>query len=270
MFKSSADWQIVQDGRDEEIKAFLLQDRVWNCFALADLEPPLRAYSQFVLAYQCDVVQASCLILRHPIIGDVISPFGSIDGVMALLQGIDDLPAHPLVQVQEMHIPALQQRYRTDPIWRGIWRMSVTEASLKMPVQQTPQPVRRLNATDLSGLQQLYDAQTEVVFSAELFPDSLFFGASDGARMLAAGGTHALAPAYQVAVLGHILTAPEARRQGYASMITAALADTLLRQHFPTIVLNVFIDNYPAIRVYEQLGFEVAHRMVTGKAILLI
>jgi predicted GNAT family acetyltransferase len=147
--------------------------------------------------------------------------------------------------------------------------MSVTEASLKMPVRQTPQPVRQLNAADLSGLQRLYDAQTEVVFSAELFPDSLFFGASDGTRMLAAGGTHALAPAYQIAVLGHILTSPEVRRQGYASAITAALADTLLRQQFSTIVLNVFADNYPAIRVYEQLGFEIAHKMVTGKAVLL-
>lgn len=269
MPKSSADWRIVQDGRDEEIKAFLLQDRVWNCFALADLEPPLRAYSQFALAYQRDVVLASCLILRHPIIGDVISPFGSIEGVIALLQGIANLPAHPLVQVQEMHIPALQQRYQADPIWRGIWRMSVTEASLKMLAQQTPQPVRQLNAADLPALQQLYDAQDEVVFSAELFPDSLFFGASDGTRILAAGGTHAFAPAYQVAVLGHILTAPEARRQRYASAITAALANMLLHQHFSTIVLNVFSDNHPAIRVYEQLGFEIAHRMVTGKAILL-
>ncbi|HEY3993096.1 MAG TPA: GNAT family N-acetyltransferase [Ktedonobacteraceae bacterium] len=87
--------------------------------------------------------------------------------------------------------------------------------------------------------------------------------------MIAAGGTHALTPAYQLAVPGPILTAPEARRQGYASAITAALADTLVQRQFSTIVLNVFVDNQSAIRVYERLGFQVVHKMVTGRAALL-
>lgn len=269
MAQSFADWRIVQDASDDEVKAFLLQDRVWNCFALADLEPPLRAYSQFALVYQRDIPQASCLIFRHPIIGEVLSPFGSEEGVAALLQRIEKLPAYPLIQAQEAHITALQQRYRAEPIWRGMWRMAVTAHTLRVPAQRTPQPIRQLAQTDLPALQQLYDQQSEVVFSADLFPQSLFFGASDGARMIAAGGTHALTPAYQVAVLGHILTSPEARRQGYASAITAALADTLLQRQFSTIVLNVFSDNQPAMRVYERLGSQAVHKMVTGRATLL-
>lgn len=264
-----ADWRIVQDASDGEVEAFLLQDRVWNCFALADLKPPLRAYSQFALAYRRDVPQASCLILRHPIIGEVLSPFGNGEGVAALLQQIEELPAYPLIQAQEAHITALQQRYRAEPIWRGMWRMAVTAHALCVPAERTPQPIRQLTQADLPALQQMYDQQSEVVFSAELFPQSLFFGASDGARMSAAGGTHALTPAYQVAVLGHILTAPEARRQGYASAITATLASTLLHRQFSTIVLNVFADNQAAIRVYERLGFQAVHKMVTGRATLL-
>ncbi|HEY3993097.1 MAG TPA: hypothetical protein VGM01_09490 [Ktedonobacteraceae bacterium] len=180
MAQPSADGRIVQDENDGEVEAFLLQDRVWNCFALADLEPPLRVYSQFALAYRRDMPQASCLIFRHPIIGEVLSLFGSGEGVAALLQQIEGLPAYPLIQEQEARIPALQQCYRAEPNWRRMWRMAVAARSLRAPAQRTPRPIRQLTAADLSALQQLYDQQSEVVFSAELFPQSLFFGASDG------------------------------------------------------------------------------------------
>src|SRR5689334_15666291 len=78
----------------------------------------------------------------------------------------------------------------------------------------------------------------------------------EGERILAAGGTHALVPTYRLAVLGNILTAPQARGQGYATAITATLVTTLFEQHFSTVVLNVFEDNSSAIRIYQRLGFQ--------------
>ncbi|MGH2479757.1 MAG: GNAT family N-acetyltransferase, partial [Ktedonobacteraceae bacterium] len=102
-----------------------------------------------------------------------------------------------------------------------------------------------------------------------LFTQGVYFGAYEGERVIAAGGTHALTPAHRVAVLGHILTAPEARRQGYAAAITAALVATLLHQGFSTIVLNVMEDNHAACSVYQRLGFQTRYRLVTGKATIL-
>ena len=105
-------------------------------------------------------------------------------------------------------------------------------------------------------------------FSADLFAQGMYFGAYEGERIIAAGGTHALTPAHQLAVLGNILTVPEVRRQRYATAITTALVSTLFAQHFSLVVLNVFEENSNAIRVYQHLGFQTHHQFLTGKAIL--
>lgn len=269
MAQSPAGWRIVQDAPDDEVYAILAQDPVWNCFALADLEPPMRAYSQFAVAYQDESKEiALCLILRHPIIGDVLSPFGNPEGVAAILQHVA-LPEHPLIQAQEAHVSALRQYYRPETTWRSILRMAVTPDLLQISASRTVQPVRQLTGADLPALQWFYAQQAEIPFSAELFPQGLFFGVYEGERIIAAGGTHTLTLEHQIAVLGHILTAPQARRQGYAMAITAALTSTLFQRDITTVVLNVFMDNSPAIRVYERLGFQTHHRLVTGKAVSL-
>ena len=76
-------------------------------------------------------------------------------------------------------------------------------------------------------------------------------------------------PEYRIAVLGNILTAPEARGQGYATAITAALVKLLFKQQISLVVLNVFEDNNTAIRLYQRLGFQTYHRLITGKSIIL-
>jgi RimJ/RimL family protein N-acetyltransferase len=117
------------------------------------------------------------------------------------------------------------------------------------------------------ALKNLYARHPESAFSADLFTQGIYFGAYQGERLIAAGGTHALVPAHRIAVLGNILTAPEARGQGYATAITAALVAALFDHHFSLIVLNVFEDNAAAIRIYQRLGFQTHHRLLTGKAI---
>ncbi len=49
-------------------------------------------------------------------------------------------------------------------------------------------------------------------------------------------------------------THPDARRRGYASIVTAAVARNVLAQG-DTPFLHVAVTNTPAIPVYEQLGF---------------
>lgn len=267
MTQSPAGWRIIQDASDDETYAILARDPVWNCFALADLEPPMRAYSQFAVAYQEENKEcAICLVLRHPIIGDVLSPFGSAEGVAAILQHTA-LPERPLIQVQEAHVSALQQYYQPETTWRSMLRMAATGDSLRTPSFKPARQVRELTGADLPALEQFYARQSEIPFSAELFPQGLYFGAYEEEQIIAAGGTHTLTLGHRIAVLGHILTAPEARRQGYATAIAAALAITLFQRDISTVVLNVFADNSAAIRVYERLGFQTRHRLVTGRAV---
>lgn len=269
MTPSFSRWHITPDASNDQAYIILSQDPIWNSFALADLEPPLREYSQFVIASQDGSNEhAICLILRHPIIGQVISPFGAEEGVAAILAHID-LPERPLIQAQELHLPLLQRYYQPETTWKRLLRMAITSTSWQ-PLHAVPhRPVKQLALSDVPALKNLYMQHPESGFSADLFTQGMYFGAYEGERIIAAGGTHALVPAHRIAVLGNILTAPEARRQGYATAITAALAATLFKQHFSHVVLNVFEDNSTAIRIYQRLGFQTHHQLLTGKATLL-
>jgi GNAT superfamily N-acetyltransferase len=262
-------WRINQDATNEEAYAILSQDPVWNCFALADLEPPLRDYSQFAMASRDESNdRAICLILRHPIIGQVLSPFGSREAVAAILQQLT-LPERPLIQAQEIHIPLLQHYYQPETTWKRMLRMAITSTSWQSLKSLPHHPVKQLTVSDVPALKNLYTQNPESGFSADLFTQGLYFGIYQGEGIIAAGGTHALVPAHRLAVLGNILTAQEARGQGYATAITAALVTKLFEQQFSLVVLNVFEDNDTAIRIYQRLGFQTRHHLLTGKAILL-
>jgi ribosomal protein S18 acetylase RimI-like enzyme len=266
-----SDWQVTPDASDDQAYVILAQDPVWNSFALADLEPPLRTYTQFAVAAQHDGLQrAICLLLRHPIIGDVLSPFGADDGVAAILQHVA-LPERPLIQAQQRHIPLLQHHYQpaTASAWRDMLRMAITATWRSAPADASAPSVVQLAPSDVPALNDLYSRHPESAFSADLFSEGLYFGVRDGDRIAAAGGTHALAAASGIAVLGNVYTAPEARGQGYATAITAALVAALLEQGYPRVVLNVFADNSPAIRIYERLGFHTHHHLLTGPAVLV-
>ena len=261
-------WCITQDATNDEAYAILSQDSVWNCFALADLEPPLRNYSQFAMAFHEESNEhAICLILRHPIIGQVLSPFGRDEGVAAILKQLA-LPERPLIQAQEIHTSLLQPYYRPETTWKRMLRMAITSPSWRSLKPTPHRSVKQLTVSDLPALKHLYTQHSESVFSSELFTQGMYFGVYEGERIIAAGGTHALVPRYRIAVLGNILTVPEVRGREYATAITAALVATLFEQYFSTVILNVFEDNSNAIRIYLRLGFQMCHRLLTGKAIL--
>lgn len=266
MADAHSPWHITLDAHNDQAYPILAQDPVWNSFALADLEPPMREYSQFAIASHEDGDKhASCLIVRHPSIGQVLSPFGDADGVATILSHLD-LPQHPLIQAQEIHIPALQRHYQPQTPWKCMLRMAITPGQ-SQPLNYTPHPaVKQLTIADLPALKTLYAQNPENAFSPDLFTQALYFGAYDGDRIIAAGGTHALTPAHGIAVLGNIFTLPEARGQGYATTITASLVAALFKQHISHVVLNVFSDNTPAIRVYQHVGFQTHHRLMAGKA----
>ncbi len=268
MAQSTADWHINHNVTNDEAYAMLSRDPVWNCFALADLEPPWREYSQFATAYQEESNEyAICLILRHPIVGQVLSPFGMKEGVAAILKYIA-LPERPLIQAQEMHISSLQHYYRPQASWKSMLRMTIPSTSLQLLADVPRHLVEQLTVSDIPALRNIYAQHDESMFSADLFTQGIYVGVREGERIIAAGGTHVLAPTYQVAVLGNIFTAPYARRQGHATAITATLVLMLFEQGYSTVVLNVFEDNSDAIHIYQRIGFQTHQKLLSGKAII--
>jgi ribosomal protein S18 acetylase RimI-like enzyme len=249
---------VAVDVGDADAYAVLKQDQVWNCFAIADLAPPFRAYSQFAVAYETGTGQcAACLVLRHPQFA-VVTPYGAEQGVAAILAQLDarlDLPARAHLHAQPAHRPLLEQHYQVDAGWRQMQRMAVRAEAFLLPDPPSGALVERLTPADLAALLALYQLYPENVFRADLVEHGIFFGIRDGGGLIAAGGTHVVAPAHGIAVLGNIFTHPAARGRGYARAVTAALVADLVASGCRDIVLTVAVDNSTAIHVYSRLGF---------------
>jgi ribosomal protein S18 acetylase RimI-like enzyme len=261
------EWHITHDASNIEAAAVLEQDRTWNCFALADLLPPFRTYSQYTLATRSDgAASAACMVIRHPAF-TVLSPYGASDGVEAILAQLG-LPQQTLIQAQDEHLPLLRRRYHFEAGGRKLLRMAVTAQTFRAALASSTLLVERLTPNDAAALMEFYKLYAGAHFLPDQLKYGVFFGmrASDG--FLAAGGTHAVAPTYGIAVLGSIFTHPDARRQGYATAVTAALTSHLLARGCHNVVLNVLADNAPAIRVYKCLGFQTHSRYWTGSGTL--
>ncbi len=100
-------WEVTVDVPDNVAYRVLAQDRVWNCFAIADLAPPFRTDSQYAVAHRGDAPpSAVCLVLRHPAFTMLI-PSGDTSGVAAIFAALD-LPEATEFQVQESHLSALE------------------------------------------------------------------------------------------------------------------------------------------------------------------
>ena len=85
----------------------------------------------------------------------------------------------------------------------------------------------------------------------------VFYGIYEGPNLIAAAGTHLVAPSEGVAAIGNVYTRRDRRGQGLATQVTGAVAAELLRLMPPSaiIALNVVQTNLAAVKVYERLGF---------------
>ncbi len=255
-----AAWRITLDASDDEAYAFLQQDRIWNCFALADLLPPFRQYTQIAIASHAQTGQvAICLLIQHPQV-NVIAPNGHAEGVAALLARLD-LPGRPLIQTPQEHLALFESYYRLPLQRRALLRMAVSAQTFHPAEQPSAPGVEYLKRADVPALRALYSVYPENHFRPALVEERLFYGIREGNRIVAAGGTHVIALPYGLAVLGNILTHHERRGRGYAQAITSALVTELLAQGCQDVILNVDAENDSAIHVYTKLGFQPHGRL---------
>jgi ribosomal protein S18 acetylase RimI-like enzyme len=260
-------WSITPDAANDEAYTVLNQDRIVNCFALADLLPPFQHYTRIAIAAQAQTRRvASLLIVKHPQV-QVLASFGDSEGVAALLASVD-LPAQTLIQTLPEHWPLFQPYYALPASARELLRMKVSASTFRRLEQAAATP-EYLRLRDLPAALALYDHFPASHFRPALLNDQMFFGVREGAGLVAAGGTHVIAFPYGLAVLGNIFTHPEHRGRGYAQAVTSTLVADLLDQGCQDVILNVDAANAPAIHVYTKLGFQPHCRVWSAQASLL-
>jgi RimJ/RimL family protein N-acetyltransferase len=253
-------WSITLEADDAEAYEAFATDRLWCGYAIADLEPPLRAYSRVAVARRAEEV-AACLVLRHPAFAAIV-PHGAADGLLALLQRIE-LPAEANLFAREEHLAALHQRYDYPSPTRML-RMAADASSFEPGAGGAD----RLAPDDVPALLELYSTYPGNAFQPDQVASGIFYGVREGTRVIAAAGTHVASRRYGIAAVGNIFTSPEARGLGFASAVTSAVVAELLRNGCREVILNVAIDNEAAIHVYTRLGFRTHCRHYEGMATL--
>ena len=134
------------------------------------------------------------------------------------------------------------------------YQMVVEPETLRMP--HGPQ-ARRLTQADLPALDELAQASGLMVWHPRALELGPAFGCFADGRLVAMAATHFATP--EIVEIGHIATHPDARRQGYASACTAALAQAAFVLA-PRVFLMVLEHNAAALSAYKRLGFRSVDR----------
>jgi ribosomal protein S18 acetylase RimI-like enzyme len=247
------------------IRARLLRDPGWALYALGDLAPEFAQHAEWHV--RADDADAVVLVYRGfspPVLFAAGAP-GAVAGILDDWGGTGEVYLHVRPEV----VRAAGSRLRSNRL-RSMWRMVADVRSFK------PAPagaeLSRLCGRDLVALERLYDdgsdgGERPGFFAPSMLETGVYYGIYRDGDLVAAAGTHLIAPGEGVAAIGNVYTRRDCRGHGLGRMVTGAVASDLLTR-IRLVGLNVDQSNGSAIRVYDALGFAIHCPYGEGKATL--
>jgi ribosomal protein S18 acetylase RimI-like enzyme len=223
----------------------LESDRVWCAYALADLDPHYAADCTWLVG------DGAVVLIYSGLTPPVLFAHGEPEPASRLL---DQVPGGRYqFTLMGVHRDLLGSRLAPE-FENSMWRMVLQTAAF--PGSSDSQAVR-LDSSDLADILSLMADHPDRpdAFSETQLAQGVFCGIRRADRLVSMAGTHVLAPASDVAAIGNVFTHPDLRGQGLGTQVTASVIAELIRTGIGTVVLNVGMDNQPAIRVYRKLGF---------------
>jgi ribosomal protein S18 acetylase RimI-like enzyme len=228
------------------VRRILFSDPVWCAYALADTYPPYQAHAAWFF-------ERDSLLLRYNgLQPPILFAHGDPVLIRQLFEGIPGgIYQYSLMGV---HFDGLKARLRPRTKQR-MWRMRLHESNF--PGAQATPEVTRLGSGDLNQVLELFGehADRPDAFHEDQLSHGIYYGFREGTRLLCVAGTHVISADAGVAAIGNVFTHPEHRGEGLARRTTAAVVGELIAQGIRTIVLNVSMQNEPALRCYAHLGF---------------
>ena len=230
------------------LRSFLCTDRAWADYALGDLEPELFQHTDWYGADEQGALVAVAMIYYglQPPICFLMGDTRGLDLILAQAVRLAEIG----LSVRDEHLPVLDKYYRDNGTW-PMWKMALEAANFRSVAGDTFE----ITLADVPDLRALYAFGGGDAFSPEEITRGVFCGIRQDGQLIAVAGTHVVSANGHVAALGNVMTHPDWRGRGLASMVTSAVIARLIDRGVSTIGLSVSRENAAAIRVYEKLGF---------------
>ncbi len=245
---------LIRQLRDpEEIRALLGLHRRYAAYGLAQLESRLFEQSQWWLAE--DRAERALLMHSRGGLGYAMLALGDEIGLYALLS-LHPGPVYSFATVELAHA-GVARHFFSLAQRQPMQRMVVDKRSFVAPSQaEGPEAeLRRLTPKDTAAVNLLNRSEAEgISYRKSQIRDGTYFGVFLDGLLVAMAGTHSIAQAERIAVLGNVFTHPGYRNNHFAWLTTGAVTRELL-ESCDEVVLSVNPRNEAAVSVYRRLGY---------------
>lgn len=254
------DIRVVEHSPSHVVRDFFEHDRLLSAYALADLDPANVESARWWVARSAGEVVGAALLVE-------IMPFrpcfamGRSEAIAEIFRhGIRE--SRLIVAAPPPARPAIESTYRFERVDLMV-RMAVRAESFK---PRLTHEVTRLGTGQIGDIVDLYGDVSRPYFTPERLEREIYMGLYAAGELVAAAGTHVRSAEVGIAAVGNVLTRIAYRGRGMATSVTSAVTEAALDEH-RDVVLNVRIDNAPAIAVYEHLGYERHAQFIEGPAV---
>lgn len=249
----------IRSVRDPRVLATALSDdRPLAAYALGHLERDLLHTAVF---YISDGPKGKGVVMHAHGMGVTTAVIGAPEAIDAIISIHPGPRRSYLSTATPEHLPFLQRRFRIEKKL-SMRRMSTTRLTFD-PVNGS---VQRLTGLDVELLNELYRSEGgPSFFRADTIDRAVYFGVFDNRQLVAAAGSHVVAPNLSIGVVGNVVTSPRYRGQGLATLTTSSVTETLLSQGCSDVVLTVDPNNAPAVNAYHRLGYEFGSEVIEAQ-----
>lgn len=223
--------------------------------ALAYLEPRYLPFVQWYLATAGSTEsEALCLYLSGTH-GSTVYTMGNSVGLEHIFNAHKG-PRTPYLIYEAHHVETLGKYYLLQKRQRLV-RMVVNRESFRPAPTDHAVPLKPENNVDVSNL---YRSEGGGWFSRQYLAEGVYYGIWQDGILVSVAGTQSISKTYGTAMVANVLTDPAYRGRGYATECTSAVTARLI-EICSTVGLNVEVDNAPAIKVYEKLGYRLTDHL---------
>lgn len=246
--------QLVPIARTERLRRFLMQDRYANAYLIGKLDDLYQPFCRWWGVHDDAGLLRNVLLVYQGLSLPVVFAAGQDSELPALLQQSQSvLPKRFHFHVLESQMPMLRQHFMVQHYQR-MHRMGLERSSWRRGPRDPR--VEQLGHRDTAAIMDLYQHYPDHFFEPYQLETGLYFGVRHPQLgLVSIAGVHVISEEYDVAVIGNLVTHPEARGERLATACTSHLLDALF-ERVSFVALNVQSNNQPAIRLYTNFGFE--------------